>query len=190
MPLRPARGLNDLLAVANTIHGRDGHFPLVARLDLAAGEVHDHLDGASQTRAFLAQQGVAVPSGLIASRHLAALRAIRKAVRTLAAGGLREYRHQTAALLASLSFRLRADGEVVAPRRGWGGFVAELVVALVTVQDVGERLKRCGNEDCRWIYVDGSKNRSRQWCERQTCGNRANLRRWRARRRASAGEPA
>jgi predicted RNA-binding Zn ribbon-like protein len=152
--------------------------------------VHDHLDAAIDTRAFLAQQGVAVPSGAIAPRHLAALRAIRKAVRALAAGGLHDYRHQTAALLASLSFRLRPGGEVVALRGGWEGLVAELVVALVTVQDVGERLKRCGNKDCRWLYVDGSKNRSRQWCERQTCGNRANLRRWRARHRASAGEPA
>ena len=40
-----------------------------------------------------------------------------------------------------------------------------------------ERLKRCGQDDCRWIFLDLSKNRSRRWCTMEDCGNRAKARR-------------
>lgn len=35
------------------------------------------------------------------------------------------------------------------------------------------RLKQCPPEDCRWLFIDRSKNGSRRWCEMATCGNRA-----------------
>lgn len=35
------------------------------------------------------------------------------------------------------------------------------------------RLKQCPPEDCRWLFIDRTKNRSRRWCEMATCGNRA-----------------
>ena len=36
--------------------------------------------------------------------------------------------------------------------------------------DQVERLKICGN--CGWLFIDRSKNRSRQWCDMAVCGNR------------------
>lgn len=35
------------------------------------------------------------------------------------------------------------------------------------------RLKQCPPEDCRWLFVDRTKNGSRRWCEMATCGDRA-----------------
>ncbi len=46
------------------------------------------------------------------------------------------------------------------------------------------RIKVCDNRDCRWVFYDRSKNRSRRWCEGNTgCGNLMKVRRFRARRK-------
>ena len=40
------------------------------------------------------------------------------------------------------------------------------------------RLRVCAAEDCDWLFVDASRNRSRRWCDMGTCGNRAKMRRY------------
>lgn len=45
-----------------------------------------------------------------------------------------------------------------------------------------DRLKECPSDDCGWLFVDLSKNRSRQWCSMATCGNAAKVRRFRSKR--------
>ncbi|HET8648795.1 MAG TPA: ABATE domain-containing protein, partial [Gemmatimonadales bacterium] len=50
------------------------------------------------------------------------------------------------------------------------------------------RLKECGQDDCRWIFLDLSKNRSRRWCTMEECGNRAKARRHYARGREARNE--
>ncbi|MBC7814735.1 MAG: CGNR zinc finger domain-containing protein [Burkholderiales bacterium] len=45
---------------------------------------------------------------------------------------------------------------------------------------VSERLhqvRECGSENCRWIFMDTSRNHSRRWCSMESCGNRAKQRR-------------
>jgi predicted RNA-binding Zn ribbon-like protein len=42
-------------------------------------------------------------------------------------------------------------------------------------------VRACAADDCRWWFVDATKNHSRRWCEMKTCGNRAKLRRYRSR---------
>lgn len=44
-----------------------------------------------------------------------------------------------------------------------------------------ERIKVCPAEDCGWLFLDGSKNNSRVWCDMAVCGNRMKARRHRAR---------
>lgn len=44
-----------------------------------------------------------------------------------------------------------------------------------------ERVKECPGEHCGWIFVDTSRNRSRQWCSMKSCGNSAKVRRFRER---------
>jgi predicted RNA-binding Zn ribbon-like protein len=48
-----------------------------------------------------------------------------------------------------------------------------------------DRIKECPPpEGCGWLYMDLSKNRSRQWCSMKTCGNASKVRRFRERQRA------
>ena len=46
------------------------------------------------------------------------------------------------------------------------------------------RLRECGGEECGWLFEDTSRNRSRQWCHMQDCGNLAKVRRFRTRLRS------
>lgn len=52
--------------------------------------------------------------------------------------------------------------------------------ALLTSDEL-TRVRQCDGEDCRWLFLDTSKNRSRRWCEMADCGNRAKVRRFRRR---------
>lgn len=46
------------------------------------------------------------------------------------------------------------------------------------------RVKQCASDDCNWLFLDRSKNRSRRWCDMTECGNREKARRSRMRQRA------
>ena len=48
------------------------------------------------------------------------------------------------------------------------------------------RVKACASPECRWGYLDASRNRSRRWCEMAGCGNRAKSRAWRERQTVRA----
>jgi predicted RNA-binding Zn ribbon-like protein len=52
-----------------------------------------------------------------------------------------------------------------------------------------ERVKECPHEEggCGWLFYDGSKNRSRKWCDMAGCGSRVKMRRMYARRRSERG---
>lgn len=52
------------------------------------------------------------------------------------------------------------------------------------VSDEIRRLRRCGGNDCTWLFLDLSKNTSRRWCDMKECGNRAKARRHYKRKRA------
>jgi predicted RNA-binding Zn ribbon-like protein len=40
-----------------------------------------------------------------------------------------------------------------------------------------QRVRRCANPSCGWLFLDTSKNQSRRWCSMDDCGNRAKARR-------------
>jgi predicted RNA-binding Zn ribbon-like protein len=46
-----------------------------------------------------------------------------------------------------------------------------------------DRLKRCPGDECGWLFLDTSRNGSRQWCDMRDCGNVAKVRRFRRRLR-------
>ena len=60
--------------------------------------------------------------------------------------------------------------------------VARSAAELLTTADL-TRLHACGGEDCGWLFEDSSRNRSRQWCTMQDCGNLAKVRGFRTRLR-------
>lgn len=45
------------------------------------------------------------------------------------------------------------------------------------------RVRACGVETCRWLFLDTSKNHTRRWCNMRVCGNRVKARRFQARRK-------
>lgn len=45
--------------------------------------------------------------------------------------------------------------------------------------DKHARLKQCPRDDCRWLFIDRTKNGSRRWCDMGTCGNREKKRKLR-----------
>ena len=54
---------------------------------------------------------------------------------------------------------------------------------LATMGDL-TRVKECASENCNWLFIDESRNRSRRWCDMKDCGNRAKARRFRQRKRS------
>jgi predicted RNA-binding Zn ribbon-like protein len=44
-----------------------------------------------------------------------------------------------------------------------------------------QSVRQCAGETCDWLFVDTTRNRSRRWCDMGGCGNRAKVRRHRAR---------
>jgi predicted RNA-binding Zn ribbon-like protein len=58
--------------------------------------------------------------------------------------------------------------------------IAHSGAEFLTTADLS-RLRECGGEDCGWLFEDTSRNRSRQWCHMQDCGNLAKVRRFRTR---------
>jgi predicted RNA-binding Zn ribbon-like protein len=55
---------------------------------------------------------------------------------------------------------------------------------LLTSEDL-TRVKRCASEECGWLFLDLSRNRSRRWCSMEGCGNRMKARRHYSRARES-----
>lgn len=62
--------------------------------------------------------------------------------------------------------------------------IVHSAVELLTSEEV-KKVKECpGVGDCGWLFLDTSKNGSRQWCSMDGCGSRAKMRRQYARKRA------
>ncbi len=55
---------------------------------------------------------------------------------------------------------------------------------LLTPATLG-KLRSCDSPDCRWLFLDTSKNHTRRWCDMKLCGNRMKARRFKAQHTAS-----
>ena len=62
--------------------------------------------------------------------------------------------------------------------------VARSAAELLTSAQL-DRVRECAEAGCAWLFLDTSRNRSRQWCDMKVCGNRAKARRHYARARAA-----
>jgi predicted RNA-binding Zn ribbon-like protein len=66
---------------------------------------------------------------------------------------------------------------------------ATSAVDLLTGPDL-DRLKQCPGDRCGWVFVDGTRNRSRRWCDGRECGNRERVRaHYERTRRSRTGSP-
>jgi predicted RNA-binding Zn ribbon-like protein len=76
---------------------------------------------------------------------------------------------------------------------GWSGRnmdaplwpISRSAADLLTSDDERALVRKCGADDCAWLFMDTSRNRSRQWCSMQGCGNREKARRHYQRRRSA-----
>lgn len=67
--------------------------------------------------------------------------------------------------------------------------VAASAAELLTSSDVA-MIRQCGGDECGWMFLDSSRNHSRQWCNMKECGNRAKVRRFRQQARQASSETA
>ena len=66
-------------------------------------------------------------------------------------------------------------------------WVARSAAELLTSSDL-TFVRECASYDCGRLFMDGTKNRSRRWCDMRTCGNRAKSRRHHERRTADRSQ--
>ena len=84
---------------------------------------------------------------------------------------------------ALMRLRLSPDLEGYTLDFGWGGGaldqmlwpIARAVSDLLTSDDL-DWVRRCAADDCGWLFLDTSRNRSRRWCDMKDCGNRSKAR--------------
>lgn len=69
--------------------------------------------------------------------------------------------------------------------RNLDSVLAEIALSFAETIAHGDpaRIKICENSDCRWVFYDRSRNRTRIWCEDSACGNLMKVRRFRARQK-------
>lgn len=46
-----------------------------------------------------------------------------------------------------------------------------------------DRVRRCANDKCQWLFLDDSRGGTRRWCTMSSCGNRAKAHRHYARKK-------
>lgn len=92
---------------------------------------------------------------------------------------------------AQTALRLDADGRIRAEAqgKGWRQVASLAMIEAYQAQcaDFLRRLKSCRNTRCTVTFFDRSRNNSGVWHDVRVCGNAANLRNHRARKRAAAG---
>jgi len=165
----------------------------------------DHLNTYADLVAFASQSNLVTPD-TADWLHTAALRAPTAAESTLErAKTLREAlrgifmalaNHQRPAdadlnelnanLAASLPHaRLALDETHDVYEWGWAGTdlnsplwsIVRSAADVLTSEQERPLVRECGAGDCSWLFMDSTKNRSRQWCSMTSCGNREKARR-------------
>lgn len=149
----------------------------------------ENLGSPAELAGWLTEQGL-VPPGTRATRaELAEALRLREAIRDLL-GGVDPDKQLSELDRVSRESRLGvrfADGEArlepAAPgvRGALGRIVAEVAAGMA--DGTWQRIKLCAADDCRWAFLDSTKNHSRAWCSMESCGNRAKVQAYRARHR-------
>ena len=138
---------------------------------------------------YLAWRDLPVPRTSPTSRQLECLRELRDAALAVREETPERFQGRLDRILPQYAFRYGPDGGLVPATEGWDGFTARALPGLFELIASRSRVRACSNPDCRWLFLDRSKNRSRVWCEMATCGSRAKMSRYRRRRTAQSTRP-
>ena len=162
------------------------------------GKLTDHLTNPQWLATFLKHWNLhPLPSNNVPRRKLVQLRfLLRSAAEKLAAGGSldpREISKVNQVLNVPVRQKLVQDqngirAETVPVRSDWNWVIARIAASLgeMLANREVERIKVCANSDCRWVFHDPTKARTKRWCNSRTCGNRARVRRARAAQKQKA----
>jgi len=136
--------------------------------------------------------GLPSPTLLLSSTDLRSLRRLRNTFENvILAGGHHEPDGALPPADVPVSLVPDADGWVrmVPTGRGTRWLASALWAEALLSQQAGvwPRLKLCHNADCRAAFFDTSRNNSGVWHDVSTCGNTANLRAFRERKRLLGG---
>ncbi|MHB8629784.1 MAG: CGNR zinc finger domain-containing protein [Aggregatilineales bacterium] len=91
--------------------------------------------------------------------------------------------------MAGPRLMITTDGFGLEWRKEEGAFdqmlapVARSAAMLLTSAE-RQLVRQCANEDCRWLFVDTTKNHRRKWCRTTGCGNVMRVRKYRERQRS------
>lgn len=175
--------LDPVIEFVNTVH-------------FEQGEVEEHLDSPAALIAFIAAQGL----GKVDARPADLRRAVevREALRNLMGANNGEPLDRAAVDLLNrtatrakvvAAFDDHASWRIEPASDGVDRALGQMLASVFRAMSDGSwnRIKACGNPECRWAFHDSSKNRSGRWCEMASCGNRMKARAFRERERARAG---
>ena len=118
--------------------------------------------------------------------------ALREALRSLflahnGVGSVAAAERELDALVVPVALRPRLGAVALDPVGDTPADACALALGIVVVARAEgslARLKACPHEHCGWVFHDGSRNRSSQWCSMRICGNRTKGAAFRERRRA------
>ena len=147
-------------------------------------------DGAAR---WAAEAGLLPPGTWVDPTAALRLRRVREALREgLAGEGFAALDQEAAQVPVSVLVGEGGEAALVAARPGPDEVVAAVLGAMVLAQADGSwhRVKVCRRPGCRTAFLDGSRNRSRQWCDMARCGTPVKMRAYRARLRIATGRDA
>ena len=150
-----------------------------ADLVVAFLNTYDTETGADAIATAAAWTAWAAGQGLQPAGPLATALTVRDGLRAVAAGE---------AAAAELTVPVAAGLVDGRPRTVPHDAVGSILLAAVRLAEAGDwaRVKLCAADDCRWAFLDESRNRSRSWCSMEVCGNRAKARSFRSRARTAS----
>lgn len=136
------------------------------------------------------------PSAAAIRRVIVLREAADRLFRSAAQAGAIETAHLPSVLRASASCLDGAEESLGAAQKPFGDpsramrFEAALAISALSLTsgDAWRKIRICAN--CKWLFVDRSRNASRLWCDMSVCGNRRKAKRHYERRKVAGLEAA
>jgi predicted RNA-binding Zn ribbon-like protein len=176
------------LDFANTLASSGDHLQSYA--DLVAFAEQSRLtnrDDAEFLRADALKEPVTAEGVMVRARRLRA--AIRSMFAAIAAGKAPS-EHDVATLNFDLATTMKHARVLESDGKGgyrWGFQgrsldaplwpISRSAADLLTSEEERRLVRECNAANCHWLFLDTSKNRTRQWCSMKSCGNREKARR-------------
>ena len=160
----------------------------------------EELETPKHLSAWLCERGLLEPGARVTKADLAEAMRVREALRDVLSAKVgievdldaAKAEIDAAARRAGLELRFDPTCPRVEPTVGGvRGAIGRILVEVYDemVDGIWERMKACKADDCRWAFLDTSKNKSRAWCSMESCGNRAKVHAYRQRHQHYPAHP-